>query len=895
MTSHLTPARRRRRERGQVLPLVAAALLVLTGFAGATVDLGNQFVTKRELQAAADSAALAGAAVLGGATPVILSSAPSWNDPAIYAAHDYAAANGFLTTFPTSAGGSSANYYSPACYTGGGLSNFQEAFFDSAHGTSCTSGFPSTGFTTEVQINVPALTLPGYPTLPTQCNPNATPAGYQYNCIQVVITKKVSNYIMGIFGQPTEYLTAVATGYAQPASGQQDLPPSYAAYLYQPATGCTGQCYTPANAVAKGQLTCTGGSNNCPTLLANNVGAGNIFIQGIDGTQLTPQAHFTAMQSAGHVVNQENSLVFCDPYGGGTCGQGSPTGTNGYALGSGANIYCSGVNGSSTPNNCTNASPPGSLQKITGDGVTFHSASWTAPAVTAPSNDCQGLILNGDPITASNNPPVFFDSTGAALTSVPAACVPATTEPYTIQPGKYNYIVINHGKYEFEGGLFYIYGTAPVNTNSVASGVGANGIDHSQETNAVTGDWDLCNFSSAGSNNSGTKRCSSLTAGVWITQGWTCGNNNKCGALVNSTGTTCANGNVVGGTTGGGGNKTDITGSGVSFYFTSASGGLVSTRTVDSIVLNAPAAGALASIGGAPILINMQNSGWTHLDGNNGQNVQFTGVVYQTPTATAGGVDINASAGKHVSADKATLLGQVYAYSLDFFGAGGVGIDFTNGWGSGSAPPAGSGNNESSLITIPQNALVAAGTGFEKLTVDYTDEWMLDAYNSSIEINSLSTSYFSTPVWSTPPNTAPTQGPYPPQNGYTPSDANPEYMASDQGTPYYTPPSPYVAGAGTHEYSVQSDPGQPDNTTWDVSGDWNWGNQSNLTGSSSGNYAATISYTFPTPAGTQVTVVLHTVDGDHCGDYDNTTATFTNVGSPGGGGIATRGTSLLVQ
>jgi hypothetical protein len=245
--------------------------------------------------------------------------------------------------------------------------------------------------------------------------------------------------------------------------------------------------------------------------------------------------------------------------------------------------------------------------------------------------------------------------------------------------------------------------------------------------------------------------------------------------------------------------------------------------------------------------------------------------------------------------NKDTLVGQVRTYSLDFFGQGGNAIDFSGGWGSGSSAPIGAGNNETSLVTIPPSALTAAGTGFETLTVDYTDEWMLDAYDMSIQINSLSTDYFSTPIWAIPPNTKPNQGPYPPQNGYTPSDANPEYMAVDQGTPYYTPPSPFVAGTATHEYLRQSDPGQPDNTTWDVSGDWNWGNQSNISNAQSQNFAGTIAYTFPTPPGTQVTVVLHTVDGDHCGDYDNTSATFTNVGSPGGGGIATRGTSLLVQ
>ena len=883
----------RRRQRGQVLPIIALAAMVITAFTGLTVDLGHQFVVKRQLQAAADAAALAGATVLGGGAPKLMSSTPTtYNNAAVVAAHDYAASDGFVTTMPSSQGGSSANNYSPDCYTGGGAGNFREMFFDSSYGTSCASGLPSTGFTTAVQVNIPPQTIAGFPAVPTQCTLGS---GDPYNCVQVVITTRVTNYIMGVFGAPNEYLEAVATGLANPHSIYVPLPQSYAAYLYEPATGCTGQCYTPTSALSKGALSCT----NCPTMWAQNVG-GQININGYNGAGLTPATHFPAVVSAGHMVNQENNLILCDTYGGVVCTNNSAAaGTTGYALGPSANFYCGGAN---PPSNavCTNTTPPGALQKVTGNSTTYAGQNFTLQAPTTPSNDCGGLVLNGDPITSTNSPPVFFNSNGTAMASAPAGCYPSSSEPYTIEPGKYNYIVINHGAYEFEGGLYYVYGTAPVNTATVSGTVEANGIDHSQETTGINSDWDLCQ--TATNNAAGTKACPTLTAGVWIGHGLNCGGGNKCGALVNSTGTTCANGTIVGGTTGGGGDKTDISGSGVSFYFTAASAGLVSTREVDSIVLAGPNLGAMASVNNEPVLINMQSpTAWSHLDGNSGQNVQFTGMVYQTPTATAGGVDIDPNAGNHMATDQATLIGQVLAYSLDFFGQGnsgnGAAIDFTYGYGSSSTTPTGAGNNETSLITIPSNALTSAGSGQETLTVDYTDEWMLDAYDISIQVNSLTTYYFSRPLWTTPPNaynSGTYSGSLPPQNGYTPSDANPEYMASGQGSPYYTPPSPYVAGTGTHEYLLHTDSGQSDDTVWDISGDWNWGNESNLTGSKSASYAAVVAYTFPVPSGTTVNIQMHVVDGDHCGDYDNVSVTLANVAS-GSGGVTGVGGTVLVQ
>lgn len=778
-------------------------------------------------------------------------------------------------------------------------------FFDSAHGTSCTGGFPATGFTSAVQVNVPPVVQPGFPPIPSQC---AVGTGNPDNCVQVVVFSKVTNYLMGIFGQPSEYLEAVATAYDAPGNagggGGTSLPPSYGVNLYQPASGCTGQCYTPTSALSKGPLACTGAGKNCPTLWTGAVnsdgnGATDVTIRGLDGTKLTPNAHVTAVQSAGHVVDQTSNLIFCDGYNTPSCAGGSVgAGSKDYALGATARQYCSGVTAGTPSNACTNANPPGGLGQITGSSTAYSATSWTPPAPRVPVNDCGGLILNGDAITAANSPAVFFNANGSAMSagSIPAACVPGSNEPYSVMPGKYRYIVINHGVYNFNSGLFYVYGQAPVNTVLVSGSQEANGIDHSQELSGVTNDWDLCPNSSAGTTAVSTTVCPTLTAGIWIGQGLPCDpNTNKCGTYTYGTATTCSNGTVTSGTVGGGGQYSYVTGTGVSFYFGSGSAGFVSTKEVIGLSLTAPAVGALTAVGGEPMLINQQNNAWTHLDSYafTYYPTSFRGLIYQTSSATAGGVDIDPGMGNGNALGNAALSGQIVAYSLDFFGTAGPAVDFSSGWGTGQ--PVGAGNNESSIVTIPSNALTPVGTTAEKLTINYQDEWAMDAYDISIQLNGSTTYYFSKPLWSIAPNTAPTGGPYPPQNGYTPSDANPRYMSSAQGSPAYAPPSPYVAGSGTNEYTLHTHTGYADDTIWDVSGDWVWGNHSNLAGGARGTYNATIAYTFPTPPGQTVSVLVHAVDGDHCGDYDDTAVTLNNVTGSGGGGLATTGSSQLVQ
>src|SRR4051812_46344703 len=53
------------RERGQVLVIMALAMIALLGITGVAVDMGYAYAHRREVQNAADAAALAGALKLG--------------------------------------------------------------------------------------------------------------------------------------------------------------------------------------------------------------------------------------------------------------------------------------------------------------------------------------------------------------------------------------------------------------------------------------------------------------------------------------------------------------------------------------------------------------------------------------------------------------------------------------------------------------------------------------------------------------------------------------------------------------------------------------------------------------------------------------------------------------
>jgi len=63
--------KRRNRERGQILPMVAFMMLSLMGVAAITVDIGRVFIAYHQLQASTDAAALAGAYDLPTSAPAI--------------------------------------------------------------------------------------------------------------------------------------------------------------------------------------------------------------------------------------------------------------------------------------------------------------------------------------------------------------------------------------------------------------------------------------------------------------------------------------------------------------------------------------------------------------------------------------------------------------------------------------------------------------------------------------------------------------------------------------------------------------------------------------------------------------------------------------------------------
>ena len=64
----------KRSEKGQVLVLVALAIIVLLGFAALAIDVGFMYSTRHELQRSADAGALAGASAF---------TTGDWNDPGV--------------------------------------------------------------------------------------------------------------------------------------------------------------------------------------------------------------------------------------------------------------------------------------------------------------------------------------------------------------------------------------------------------------------------------------------------------------------------------------------------------------------------------------------------------------------------------------------------------------------------------------------------------------------------------------------------------------------------------------------------------------------------------------------------------------------------------------------
>jgi Flp pilus assembly protein TadG len=811
----------RKRQSGQLLPIAAAAFLVMCALAGLAIDASRDYLNKRNAQNAADFAVLAAAKQMSFASN--LSSPITANSPAVHAAHDYAANNGFSTI------------YGNGCDSAAG-GGFTTSWFDVV-GLPCNA---TAGFNSKVSVNQPAIDLPGSP-VATAC----TGAG-KFTCVQVVITSRIAELFTSVLGINFAYVTVGAAAQAALPGSSFDAPPPNALTIYQPQSGCIAasqQCFDETKPVGRTQLACTGGTNNCPTFWVRSGTAPKIY--GYDGSILTPAGDYTALRSNGDMVLQDRTTI-CDPYNGLTCAANVARGPSGFAVPGGSKLYCSKFGAgafSLTP--CTTAG------QATLNEIDSNQAGWSAPGYWYPTVDltglrfCGSLILNGQPMYGP--------------------CADAQ-EPYLIGSGIYSSIVINHGNYEFDSGLYDITGKALVNT-ATGGGYSANGIDHSKEN---ASDFDLC---TGGLPNS----CPTLTAGIWIGHG-----GGSYTAYSGPTPGSCTNG--VAGSGGGGGDPTVVSGSGVVFRFEAGSGGFVSTNEVTGLSLAGAGVGSLAAVSGTPLLFDMENSGWIHIDSSQGGSGvppnTMSGIIYQTPNATGGGVEFDPSmAGFDVSGNELPALqGQILAYSVTIFGNSGGTMDFTQGYGGGSVPGIGtSGRNENSIITSV--ALTAGAPGYSVLTVNYADEWMMDAYDVYVKLNNGSPQFFSQGIWTTVPGPG---TPLPPP-GNNPGDAYPAYPSAG------TPGAYQIIGGTDWKYTIPGGNG----ATIEVKGNWTWGHENTIPNAQTNNNTAKLIYTFPNPVGSYISATIFLLDGDRCGDYAYATYTFKSTGGPGPGQQSVGSVSLV--
>src|ERR1700716_777613 len=298
---------RKRRQSGQMWPIAAAAFLVMCALAGLAIDASRDYLNKRNAQNAADFAVLAAAKQMSYSTT--LSNPIAANSPAVHAAHDYAANNGFATL------------YGNGCdSTAGG--GFTTSWFDIA-GPACTA---TAGFNTKVSINQPAVNLPGSPVAA------ACLGAAKFSCVQVVITSRIAELFTSVLGINFAYVTVGAAAQAGLPSSSFDAPPPNAVTIYQPQSGClpaSQQCFDETKPGGRTQLSCTGGTNNCPTFGARPGTAPTIY--GYDGSVLTPAGDYTALPSNGDMVFQDRTAI-CDPYNGVACVANVARGTAGFAV-----------------------------------------------------------------------------------------------------------------------------------------------------------------------------------------------------------------------------------------------------------------------------------------------------------------------------------------------------------------------------------------------------------------------------------------------------------------------------------------------------------------------------------------------------------------------------------
>ena len=913
---------RRRTQLGQTIPIIALLFVLLAAMAGLAIDSGHNYFDRRQAQNASDAAVLAAGQQLA-ASGTTLNAAPTSSSSMLQAAHDFAANNGFSTIF---------NHTCDSTVTNG----FSTTWFDSA-GPACGA---TTGFVTKVTFNDPPCGVKVSGTAPfaysaTNCanldQSQVTPgdcSSYPWNCMQVIIATKTTNFIMGLIGQTYTYTTTAAAAYAQPPTGNPAFPNPFALYLYQKQdiSSCPAgqQCFSESAQPSRTLMSCStsvSAGNNCPTLWTTQ---SNAAFYGIDAkTLIPPQTDTTpTVQSNGDVYLGKDT-AFCDPYNGATCSNNQAVGAEGLSInpeatnGHEANLFCAGTSGgggTGTYIPCTtklnSVNVPGHFQGNEAAWVTpsTYQVTYTACAsgTTADGctgvgsqNDCGALILNGEAVGSQ-----------LGAEGLNSTCKPAAGDEYTIEPGKYKYIVINHGQYFFDSGTYYITGTAPVDTNT-AGGSYANGIDHGSEGGA---DWDLCTGgqpNSCGGVSTDSNRCTlsggnyvgndCLTAGVWFGHGKLSHYDAGTGS-----GSSCSGGGGSVGTQAGGGDNTVISASATTFVLGPNSGGFVSTSQVQSLQLvgpgpgNNPDIGVQGVSGNPPVAIDMQNGGFIHLDAKAGQQNAVSGIVYQDPTVTSGGVEVDPGMNNGHATPDAAIAGQVLAYSFTSFGHPGAAVDFQGGYGTATVPQiSNSGHQESSIVSSASLTKDSSGNN-GVFTVHYTDEWALDAYDTYISVGGSTAQFFSQGMWGTAtPTTSPevpnshSGGPSDstsPMQVQRPVNNQTSVATNNTGNPSgsynaYTAKLDPITNQDT-DYSLTLPFPLGGNAVFETSGNWTWGHEKDLGGSTLGNpNVATISYTFPlSSVGSSISISMGLYDGDHCGDYALYTGTFSNPGTPGGGG-----------
>jgi Flp pilus assembly protein TadG len=884
-------------QKGQTLVIFAMVFVILVGFAGLSIDGSQDYLTHRHAQNASDAGALAAATVFSHIAATLSSPPAGQADAAVKAAHDIVAANGFPTTYPTTCEGTTTTTPNPF-FPSGSLQVYTATWFDTP--TTPPGGCNATsGYQTKVTLRVPPSNPP-----PGACQDSISQKNPTYSCVQVDVEQHITHYLMGALGIPFATASGSAAVYAKqvvPGQAFSKVPP-VAVYLYEPygkagsVTCATGnQCFDGTKPPSKSQLSCV----NCPTLWTRP--GTNPTFNGIDGVNaLSPSADQLALFSNGDMLLQANTKI-CDTYNANVACTSNPA-RLGYTVTPGSTLYCHTQVGSTVVGPVCSGSPNTTLMgDETGPIPTFN---WT-PAPTLPTNNCGGLVLNGEAITSASFVGGITD----------ASCIPPAADQYTILPGVYTFIVINHGSYVFERGLYDITSTAKVTaaTLNPAGQFASDGIDHSAETTAA--DFDLCN--------TGTPNgCPTLTAGVWIGQGNLASHPASAG---NSS--TCSPGQPQSGTQGGGGPNTVITGSGVSFRFESTSAGFVSTNEVTAIDIDGPSPGSMPAIGGAPLLFDMESpTATTHLDSHgtttiNGTLVAsgFAGLIFQTQSATAGGVELNPALSG--TTDPA-VSGQIDAYSLTTFGGTGTGVDFSSGYGTAGSVIVPTARNEPQIITpglggnlgnTPQYTLTASGNT-ETLTINYADEFALDAYDSYFKINGGNPIFFSKPLWNPPPNPG---DPLPPNGiGNPPDDNRPAIPSTsnvgqpggNSSTGTYTAFTAKKTAAQVGQSSdwvfSGTDPSLAttvDNLghyTFEVNGFWTWGHETVIPGNTriadTGNKTAQV-FTFPKQPGATIQVQGYVTDGDRCGDFATFDLTLTQPGGPGGGSLQVPGGVQIMQ